>query len=224
MDGAVDQRLVNLEAYVRRFYVGIVGGNSMFIFQARRRMLNNDAESYYAKLLTAFGPNLNVWTFIRLSLFLQTMENESYANILRMERGVPVRREGGHTSNTEVINRALCKLIAGQYTLCRFLMKVGHCADDLTEMANRQLAAANGAETNGRIGDVDWMLPVAAEEVFVATANRPRQRQLRPRQHHYTRPQEAVQQQPLVDPQQPMPCQQLQLKVKQCFKMLKFVK
>ncbi|XP_039296716.1 uncharacterized protein LOC111057354 [Nilaparvata lugens] len=62
-EGNLDRRLQNAVAYVRRYWVGVIGVESLSTFQAPRRT-NNYLESFHSRMLAAFGVNLDIWSFI----------------------------------------------------------------------------------------------------------------------------------------------------------------
>ncbi|XP_039277019.1 uncharacterized protein LOC111044506 isoform X3 [Nilaparvata lugens] len=57
-EGLLDHRLTRVIAYVRRYWVGVIGVESLSTLQAPRRT-NNHLESFHARMLAAFGVNLD---------------------------------------------------------------------------------------------------------------------------------------------------------------------
>ncbi|XP_039293612.1 uncharacterized protein LOC120353566 [Nilaparvata lugens] len=137
LEGNLDQRLRNLVDYIRRFWVGVVGVETLSTFEAPRRT-NNHLESFHSRLLEAFGINLDVWNFIRK---LRTVEHTAFCNLQRINRAEDpqeIRRRRHSDNVTEDIRSAMSRLTAGRITVIQFLMKVGHCADNIIVLNRRQ--------------------------------------------------------------------------------------
>ncbi|XP_039278391.1 uncharacterized protein LOC111053797 [Nilaparvata lugens] len=125
-EGEMDARLQNLTAYVRRFWVGVIGVESLSTFGCARRT-NNDLESFHAQLLCAFGVNLDIWSFIRR---LQLIERTSYDNLIRVHREIAVNRPK-KDKVTRDVKKAIRRLINGEITIIHFLSAVAHGADNI---------------------------------------------------------------------------------------------
>ncbi|XP_039297850.1 uncharacterized protein LOC120354569 [Nilaparvata lugens] len=114
----MDARLQNLTAYVRRFWVGVIGVESLSTFGCARRT-NNDLESIHAKLLCAFGVNLDIWSFIRR---LQTIERTSYDNLIRVHRDIAVNRP-----KEDKVTRDVKKAKMSKWLMVPTTLSIGHC-------------------------------------------------------------------------------------------------
>ncbi|XP_039299360.1 uncharacterized protein LOC111044042 [Nilaparvata lugens] len=195
-EGLLDHRLTRVIAYVRRYWVGVIGVESLSTFQAPRRT-NNHLESFHTRMLAAFGVNLDVWSFIRK---LREVERSSFDDLQRLDRDDPqrVRRaRSDNNANSDAIRMALRRLTRQEITLINFLTTVSHCADNLLERGFIQ--QHNGLQEAVVVDEeiIEWMLPVAGEEVVVAAEN------VRPPARRRRRRQQGVLQRPIEAQQQP---------------------
>ncbi|XP_039289120.1 uncharacterized protein LOC120352467 [Nilaparvata lugens] len=129
-------------------------------------------------MLAAFGVNLDVCSFIHRD------------NPQRVRRA-----RSDNNANSDAIRMALRRLTRQEITLINFLTTVSHCADNLIERGFVQ--QHNGLQEAVVVDEeiIEWMLPVAGEEVVVAAENvRPPTRRRRRRQQRVLqRPIEAQQ-------------------------------
>ncbi|XP_039281402.1 uncharacterized protein LOC120348838 isoform X2 [Nilaparvata lugens] len=178
------------------YWMGVIGVESLSTFQAPRRT-NNHLESFHARMLAAFGVNLDVWSFIRK---LREVERSSFDDLQRIDRDDPqrVRRaRSDNNANSDAIRMALRRLTRQEITLINFLTTVSHCADNLIERGFVQ--QHNGLQEAVVVDEeiIEWMLPVAGEEVVVAAEN------VRPPARRRRRRQQGVLQRPIEAQQQP---------------------
>ncbi|XP_039299893.1 uncharacterized protein LOC120355509 [Nilaparvata lugens] len=131
-EGNLDRRLQNAVAYVRRYWVGVIGVESLSTFQAPRRT-NNHLESFHSRMLAAFGVNLDIWSFLRR---LRTIEAKAFGSLQRADRGnrERMRDRSGPENNSDIIRSGLRRLVRQEVTLINFLALLAHCVDNIVDM------------------------------------------------------------------------------------------